>query len=291
MPWCPGAAVTPVNGGPSITIAQFPGHPPAGPVIIPPAVITPVVTLPITPIVVPPSPPKPPTPPINIAGLAGAYYHTGAQGTVLGFSGPGSPYAEGKVVNGRFSANGRFGAVSFPLSAGGTVLARSGAGTTSPLGPVTGATYLSPDGSFFFADLAPVREPAQREFIYGGQPIGANFTAAAGPRVLAFAVVPGWRSGLCHTVYPAAGGRRAHQPQRLAADPGDPGRSVFSTSAGATKALQASLAINGTGAGKAPRSSFWSATCSAVGRPFKASFTAAIWRTLPASRSASTAIM
>ncbi|MGH7029092.1 MAG: FecR family protein [Stellaceae bacterium] len=252
----PGATVTPVNGGPSISIAQFPGHPPAGPVIIPPAVITPVVTSPITPIVVPPKPPTPPappippTPPINIAGLAGAYYHTGAQGTVLGFSGPGSPYAEGKVVGGRFSANGRFGAVSFPLTAGGAVLARSGAGTTSPLGPVTGATYLSPDGSFFFADLAPVSEPAQREFIYGGQPVGANFTEATGPRVLAFAVVPdGALASAIPFIRRQAGGALTSpsvSPLILATPVG----SVFSTSAGATKALQASLAINGTGAGQ-----------------------------------------
>lgn len=247
----PGATVTPVNGGPSITIAQFPGHQPTVPVVVPPVVIPPVVPPPITPIVVPPTPPappKPPTPPINIAGLAGAYYDTAGQGTVLGFSGAGSPYAGGAVVNGRFAADGPFGAVSFPLAVGGAVLTRSGIGTASPLGPVTGATYLAPDGSFFFADLAPVSQPAQREFIYGGQPLGANFTAAAGPRVLAFAVVPdGALASAIPFIRRQAGGALSSpsvSPLLLAT----PAGSMFSTATGATKALQASLAVNGTGA-------------------------------------------
>ncbi|HEY3912062.1 MAG TPA: FecR family protein [Stellaceae bacterium] len=250
----PGATVTPVNGGPSIAIAQFPGHLPPAPVIVPP-----VVTPPVTPIVVPPTPPAPPkpptppvppTPPINIAGLAGAYYDTGGQGTALGFSGQGSPYAAGKVVNGKFAANGSFGAISFPLAAGGAVLAGSGAGTTSPLGPVTGATYLSPDGSFFFADLAPVGQPAQREFIYGGQPVGANFTGATGSRVLAFAVVPdGALASAIPFIRRQAGGALPSpsvSPLILAT----PAGSGFSTETGATKALQASLAIDGKGAGQ-----------------------------------------
>ncbi len=248
----PGATVTPVNGGPSIAIAQFPGHLPAIPVVVPPVVpppITPIVVPPVPPAPpMPPTPPAPPTPPINIAGLAGAYYDTGGQGTALGFSSAGSPYASGTVVNGRFGANGPFGAVSFPLAAGGAVLARSGVGTTSPLGPVTGATYLAPDGSFFFADLAPVGQPAQREFVYGGQPVGANFTAAAGPRVLAFAVVPdGALASAIPFIRRQAGGALTSpsvSPLILAT----PAGSVFSTGAGATKALQASLAVSGTGA-------------------------------------------
>ena len=72
------------------------------------------------------------------------------------------------------------------------MLALSGAGTTSPLGEVTGATYVSPDNTFFFAYLVPVSQPAQREFIYGGQPVNGSFYTAksTSPSVLAFAILP-----------------------------------------------------------------------------------------------------
>ena len=70
----------------------------------------------------------------NITGLAGGYAGTDSQGTALGFVGPLSPYSGASVVNGVFSGPGGF---SFPLAPGGAVLSASGAGTTSPLGPVT----------------------------------------------------------------------------------------------------------------------------------------------------------
>ncbi|HTV45656.1 MAG TPA: FecR family protein [Stellaceae bacterium] len=261
----PAATATPIAGGRSLSIAQFPVLPPGTPIGSPTAV-RPFVPIPVVPVVMPPAapsapvvpqPPHPPPinppgpPPVDIAHLAGGYYSTGDQGVAFGFKQPAAPYADGRVANGVFSAigaNGGFGAVSFPLAQGSAALPASGAGTTSPLGPVTGVTYLSPDHSFFFAELVPVHEPAQREFIYGGEPVENTFTAARGPRVLAFAIVPdaALRS-LIPFIRRQEGGAlpdASISPLILAT----PAGSVFSTETGATKALQASLAITGTGA-------------------------------------------
>jgi trimeric autotransporter adhesin len=185
----------------------------------------------------------------NITGLAGGYAGTDSQGTALGFVGPLSPYSGASVVNGVFTVAGVF---SFPLAPGGAVLSASGAGTTSPLGPVTGATFVAPDDSYFFADLVPVNNPSQREMIYGGTPLGPTspfFSAtSATPTYLAFTVVPDAALGsnipFIRTQTGGALSNLSVLPLVLATPPG----STFSTSSGATKALQASLAINGSGA-------------------------------------------
>ena len=179
-------------------------------------------------------------------------------------------YKGGNVTNGTFSANGPFGPISFPLTAGSGMLALSGAGTTSPLGEVTGATYVSPDNTFFFAYLVPVSQPAQREFIYGGQPVDGSFYTAksTSPSVLAFAILPDLA---LPSVIPFLGtqtaGLRASASD-LSISPlylATPANSTFSTSTGATKALQASLGITGTGAGQS------SALVVLVGNVFNAS--------------------
>ncbi len=262
----PGATATPVAGGRGVSIAQFPVLPPGTPIFSPAAIrpfaptpVVPISTLPASPpapvappaSVIPQIPPAPPTAqPINIAGLAGGYYDTGDQGVALGFKEPAAPYASGRVVNGVFSvvaASSGLGSVRFPLAQGAAALPASGVGTTSPLGPVTGVTYLSPDHSFFFAELVPVHQPAQREFIYGGQSVGSSFAAAEGPRVLAFAVVPDAALGsLIPFIRRQEGGALPNasiSPLILAT----PAGSTFSTETGATKALQASLAITGIG--------------------------------------------
>ncbi len=235
----PGAIVTPVGGGPSVTIAQFPNLQPGTPVFPAPIVVPPV----------PPIPPTPPVPSINIAGVAGGFYDTGNQGTALGFSGSLSPYAGGNVVDGTFTANGPFGLVTFPLAAGTATLAASGAGTTSPLGPVTGTTYVSPDNTFFYADLTPVNQPAQREFVYGGTPVNPTFyqATATAPSYLAFNVQP---DAALQSNIPfirqqtggSLGSAAAISPLILAT----PLNSTFSNGTAGTKALQASLAIVGS---------------------------------------------
>jgi trimeric autotransporter adhesin len=238
----PGATVTPVGGGPSFTIAQFPQLKPSVPIVPP---VKPVIP-PSPPS--PPRPPAPPVPPLNIAALAGRYYASNNHGTLVGFSGPGTAYQSGAVVDGTFIASGAFGAISFPLAEGAATLPISGAGTSSPLGPVTGSTYLAPDGSFFFADLAPVSQPGRREFIYGGKPVSASFTSANGPRVLAFTVVPDAALESAIPFIRQQTGGSLPSPSVSPLILATPAGSVFSTDTGQTKALQASLAISGTGA-------------------------------------------
>src|SRR5262249_19035198 len=82
--------------------------------------------------------------------------------------------------SGVFTATVGTGQVSFPLPfVPGTSnsLPANGAGTTSPAGPVTGTTFLSSDGAFFYANLTPVNSPTEREFIFGGQPVPSTFYA------------------------------------------------------------------------------------------------------------------
>jgi trimeric autotransporter adhesin len=183
---------------------------------------------------------------INIPNVAGGYADTGSQGTALGFVGPVSSYQGASVVNGVLSVPGVF---SFPLAAGGAALSASGAGTMSPLGPVTGATFLSPDNSFFFAYLVPVSNTSQREVIYGGTPVSAAYYQAtsANPTYLAFTVVPDAALGsTIPFIRNQAGGSLANpsvSPLILAT----PSNNTFSTTGAATKALQASLAIDGSG--------------------------------------------
>jgi len=84
------------------------------------------------------------------------------------------------------SALGGAGAVVIPLMPGTASFGPSG--TTSPLGPVSGTSFLSADGTFFYANLTPVNAPMQREFIAGGLPVSASSLASA--PIVAFTVQP-----------------------------------------------------------------------------------------------------
>jgi trimeric autotransporter adhesin len=59
-------------------------------------------------------------------------------------------------------------------------------GTVSPLGSVSGTSFLSPDGTFFYANLTPVNSPTEREFVAGGLPVSASALASA--PIVAFTV-------------------------------------------------------------------------------------------------------
>ena len=183
-----------------------------------------------------------------IMGLAGGYADTDSQGTALGFVGPVSPYKGASVVNGVFSVPGVF---SFPLAPGGAVLSATGAGTMSPLGAVTGATFVSPDNTFFFAYLVPVSNASQREVIYGGTPVSAAYYQATSPNptYLAFTVVPDAALGSAIPFIRSQTGGSLANPSVSPLILATPPNTTFSTSntIGATKALQASLAINGSG--------------------------------------------
>jgi trimeric autotransporter adhesin len=185
-------------------------------------------------------------------GVGGGFINSQSN-TGAGFTGSLSPYSGGNISNGTFSVDGSFGQVTFPLAAGGVVLPASGAGTTSPFGPVTGTTYLSPDQSFFYANLTPVNSPSQTEFIYGGTPVSQSFYQAtsSAPTVTAFIVNPdaALQSSIPF-ITQATGGSLSNasvSPLFLAT----PADSTFSTPDNGTvktKALQASLAIDGAGA-------------------------------------------
>ena len=136
---------------------------------------------------------------------------------------------------------------------GAAALDPSGTGTSSPLGPVTGTTYVAADDSFFYANLTPVNQPSQREFIYGGTPVNPQFyqATASTPGYLAFNVQPdaALQSSIPFIRLPTGGslGSSASVSPLILATPLN---TNFATIYGDTKALQASLAVIGAGAGQ-----------------------------------------
>ena len=123
--------------------------------------------------------------------LAGIFKSTNGNGTAFGFTGQSPPariaYTDGTLANGVFnSALGGAGQLRIPLVAGTASFGPSG--TASPLGPVSGTSFLSTDGTFFYANLTPVNAPMQREFVAGGMPVSASSLASA--PIVAFTVQP-----------------------------------------------------------------------------------------------------
>jgi hypothetical protein len=114
------------------------------------------------------------------------------------YTGGALTYPAGQPASGVFTtmlntANGAV-LVQFPLAPGsvkpGFVNFGPG-GTASTFGPVTGTSYMSPDSTFFYANLTPVSSPTQRGFIFGGQPVNQSFYAPTpASRILAFTVNP-----------------------------------------------------------------------------------------------------
>ena len=189
--------------------------------------------------------------PVTLTGVAGGYLDTGNQGVAKGFTSMLWTYADAKTVNGDFVAtlsNGK--KIQFPLVAGTATLSPAGTGTMSPLGAVTGTTYVAADGSFFYANLTPLKQPAQREFIYGGTPIDP--TNAKTPGYLAFNVQPdaALRSSIPFIRLQAGGSLVSPEMVSEHVSPlilATPLNTTFGTDYGGTKALQASLAVVGSG--------------------------------------------
>jgi trimeric autotransporter adhesin len=238
-----GATVTPVTGGPPVPLINFYKNPtPSG---------TPVSSL-------------------SVGGGGVVITYAGlikvASDPVLGFtdqSGSGRiPYTNGMLTfpsgspqNGIFTASlGGLGNLSFPLVPG--VASFGPANTASPAGPLTGTSFLSPDNTFFYADLQAPGFPTGRGFIFGGQPVNQSFYAATGnARIFAFDVqpdaalqspipfitnntggnIPNPSVSPYYVVAPASSGFGAFNPN------------TNPTAAG-TGTLQASLGINGQGA-------------------------------------------
>lgn len=255
----PGARVTTLAGGPPVAIAQLPS--------VPPGTRIPAATRPLTPLVPPVVPPfVPPTTPMTTMTYAGNFKSTNGFGATNGLLDPGGTtsngiayaggalsYPTGSPQNGVFTASlGNEGQMTIPLPPGNATLPADGAGTASPAGPVTGTTYMSPDGRFFYANLTPVNAPGEREFIYGGQPVAPGLYQPTGAtRVLAFNVQPdaALQSNIPF-IRNAAGGNlpNAVVSPYYAAAPANVAFGDNRTNAARTATLQASLAINGQGA-------------------------------------------
>ena len=185
---------------------------------------------------------------------AGMFKSTNGNGTAQGFVEQNAtarvPYDDGTLVNGILSSPlGGVGQLTIPLVPGMSSFGPSG--TASPLGPVSGTSYMSADGTFFYADLTPANAPAQREFISGGMPVKASFLAPTGStRIFAFQIQPD--AALQQNIpfiRGNVGGSLANatvSPLYLVA----PATTAIgdATTVSAARVLQSSLAIDGQGA-------------------------------------------
>jgi hypothetical protein len=123
--------------------------------------------------------------------FAGIFKSTNGSGTTLGFTGQSTParipFTNATLLNGTLTISlGGAGQLTIPLVPGAATFGPSG--TASPLGPVSGTSFMSADGTFFYANLTPVNAPMQREFIAGGMPVAASALASA--PIVAFTVQP-----------------------------------------------------------------------------------------------------
>ncbi len=117
---------------------------------------------------------------------------------------------------------------------------------------ITGTPVVNADGSFFYSNLALVSDPSKVGFVYGGQPVASSVYAPTGtPQVLRLPDPAGWRAAVADPVRHQPDRRPDPEPERLAAVSRGARRTPASRPAefvGTTPtALQASLAINGTG--------------------------------------------
>ena len=109
-------------------------------------------------------------------------------------------------------------------------------GTASPLGSVSGRSFLSPDGTFFYANLTPVNFPKEREFVAGGLPVSASALASA--PIVAFSVEPD--AALQSNIPFIRTNTRGNLPNAYV--------SPLFVAPQTSAALQSSLVINGQGA-------------------------------------------
>jgi hypothetical protein len=212
-------------------------------------------TSPTTPTPTPPTP----TPTVTLT-YAGRLKNTNGNGTARGFfdqsanadfpySGGTLSFPAGQPQNGVFTASTARGTISFPLTPGTNTFGPQG--TSSPFGPITGTSVLSPDNSFFYANITAASQPGQVALIFGGMPANPTAYAPTGsPRVLAFNIQPdaALQSGIPFVRNQAGGGLpNPSVSPFLIVSPANTAFGDVSTDSRA-RGLQASLAINGQGA-------------------------------------------
>jgi hypothetical protein len=198
------------------------------------------------------------TPPAGII-FSGRVKNTNGNGTARGFfdqtANGDIAYANGSLSQGTFTGafnnNGaNLGTLTFPLISGSATFS----GSSSTLGPITGTSFLAADNSFFYATITPTNSPSERLFVYGGTPVNTSnstvFNPTGSTRIFAFTVQPD--AALQATipfVRGQAGGNLPNasvSPLYAVAPASTPIGNA--TSVVATRALQASLAVNGQGA-------------------------------------------
>jgi hypothetical protein len=145
------------------------------------------------------TPVTPPPPPPVVISYAGLFKDTPGSGTAttqgfinqgpnnrIAYTGGTLTYPAGQPANGVFAATLGPGSIQFPLAPGSAspgFVNFGPAGTQSPFGPFTGTSYMAPDSTFFYANLVPTNPAIQQErgFIFGGQPVpsSAGFLTSA----------------------------------------------------------------------------------------------------------------
>ncbi|HZT89299.1 MAG TPA: hypothetical protein VFA12_15095, partial [Stellaceae bacterium] len=175
----------------------------------------------------------PPPPPPTIGNLSGA----------LDVNGQFTTFSGGVVQNGVFTATIGGTQTSFPVAQGQSSFSNSG--TASPIGPVSGTSFVTSDNTFFYANLQ--NSAGQKALLYGGTPVNQSFyqTASTSASFKAFSLQPDvtLQSPVPFVTVSSGGSvpNATVSPLFFATPPG----SNFSTGTGSTKALQVSLGING----------------------------------------------
>jgi len=195
---------------------------------------------------------------ITLFNFSGNVRSTNGQGTTRGFIDPNGRvsysggvliYPQGAPQQGMFfttlqSSQGAF-PVQFPLKPGNGTLNASQ--TQSPIGPIGGTTFLTPDSSFFYANLQPVNSPTEKAFAFGGTAIS---TSVVPNPVTAYAVQP---DAALQSAVPFIRNNTGGALPNASVSPlymVTPSSTTIGNAAGSGNArtLQASLAINGAGA-------------------------------------------
>jgi len=213
------------------------------------------------------TPPIVPPPTVTVT-FSGRLKNTNGGGTARGFvdqsanadvpySGGTLTFPAGQPQQGVFTANTSLGPVSFPLAAGTNRFGPQG--TQSPFGQFTGTSFLSPDNTFYYVNITSANFPTERAFIYGGTPVDVAFLQPTGAnRFTAFNVQPDAAlQANIPFIRSQAGGNLPNptvSPYLVVAPAESPfagfNGTTISGGVTATRGLQASIAINGSGAGQ-----------------------------------------
>lgn len=197
-----------------------------------------------------PSPQPPQTKPFpDTANISGGLAALGGGNPALGFNNLPTPYSNGSVQNGVLVITVGSDTGSIPLAQGTGTL--NGNGTFSPVGPLTGTTFATPDNTFFYANLSPTAHPANTVFVYGGTPVNVSaYAPPSSPQVLAFQIQPDavLQSPVPFVPNQFGGGVSSPNvsPLFVAVSPSQ-GFGYQVSGNALPKALQASVAINGQG--------------------------------------------